>query len=126
MGKNGISLIENGKRGLSFEQLALIIKTLNIDARFFFDQIDDVENAPGESPLEGIKKEIASLKEFVHPAPSQLDNVGQRVMSNQELYSIVQDIMYCDGTVLRDIRNRIEGYLEGLKAAEDKKRASGE
>ncbi len=126
-GKALISNIEKeygGKKNgvLSYEKLALLLKTYNIDARYFFGQIEDPEDADltrrkeqAKSPIEAIEamtKEMEDLKHTLHP-DTDLDPVTERVRINEELKNLVKPIIYLDGTVLRDLRLLIEGYLMG-------------
>ncbi len=120
--KAGVSLIENEERGIDSEQILKICKAYDVDVRFFFGQIEEIREAPKESPLEGLQRRMEELEKKVDPV-SKLDPVAERVMINAELHDVVEKLMYYDAGLLREIKALITGYIAHYEAV-DKKRAS--
>ena len=63
----------------------------------------------------------------VAPA-SKLDVVAERVMLNTDLHELNQKLMFLDGTILRKLKERIDGWLEGYAEARhetDEKKKAG-
>lgn len=114
--KSHISNIENDLNSLSFEKLYQIMQTFQIDARYFFDQLDSPEEAdlskrgedPKTSPLERLEKKIDKVSEKIIPIDSvSKDYALKRVLDDSELRDFVEMLIENRGEV-----GRLRGYLD--------------
>jgi transcriptional regulator with XRE-family HTH domain len=126
--KSHISMVERGERGLSFDQLSRIAQTYHMDARWFFGQLDSVEEAdlskrgdPSKSitetfieQLQRQNAEIEELRRHVKPV-SEVDPLAKSVMTNPEIRAIVTHLQNLDGAVLREVQGLIYGYLSRFR-----------
>jgi len=130
LGKQAISMIESGKRGMSVEQIQSLVLTYKIDPRYLFGGIDDVSEAdlskrgedPGQTQLESLKKEIIQLKDRVNPV-SKMDPVAERVLANQDLHDLVELVQFWDSSMLRRFRDIAYGYVSGIHDERENQKA---
>lgn len=112
-----LSQIENGKRHASTELLYLICQSYDIDARFFFDQLDDVKHADlmhKDAPTaENMMRKLEELERKVKP-PEDIDPLAYRVTIDAELREVVEILAYRDGTTKRRIRDHIAGWISSI------------
>jgi hypothetical protein len=99
-----------------------------MDARWFFGQLDSVEEADlskrgdpsksiTETFIEQLQKqnaEIEELRRHVKPV-SEVDPLAKSVMTNPEIRAIVTHLQNLDGAVLREVQGLIYGYLSRFR-----------
>lgn len=122
--KQTISAIEAEGRGLTRERIQVICDKWNIDPRYFFGQIDNVEDADinlrdGNDRLTLIEKltrriekltnQINELQTKVNPK-EKLDLVTDRVRVNTRLREIVSKFYLEPGNILNEIEVAINMY----------------
>ena len=109
-------MIENGKRGVSADLVYLICDRFDIDARFFFGQIDSAEEADRRihkpaSP-DSIMKKLSDIEKKVRPI-DETDPVAQAIAKEPKRRKIASQIMDLNDEVLDQISSLIYGYLVG-------------
>lgn len=118
--KQTISAIEAEGRGLTRSRIQIICDKYSIDARYFFGQIESPEEAdikkrgetPAVSTLETLHQEIRDLKHTWKPR-SDIDPVVERVIQNNDLYDLVDQVKNWDGTMIRKFRDAAMFYYQG-------------
>lgn len=103
--KAHISDIERGERKPSLELLSRIIDSFSIDARYFYNQIDEPASAdlskredPKMSEVERLTSVVEGLRRYVTPA-TDIDPLAARVSIDSELRDICELIAYKDGSL---------------------------
>lgn len=118
--RQSVHMIESNNRGLNFYQIKDICQKLKIDSHYFFENIENPAEAdltlPGVmSDHEAVKQLLDKIKQY---SPDEQDPVAYRVSINQPLRSIVEKLIYLDGSVLNKLDGYISGYLASLTEQE--------
>ncbi len=116
--KSHISNIENDKGSISFEKLGLIVSKYNMDARYFFDQIDSPEEADLSrrgadikiSPMERLEKKLDRVSERIIPI-TKLDPLAEKVMNKPELRDLIEMIWQWEPEQLRRFSDIAFGWI---------------
>lgn len=119
-----ISNVENGDRTLSTQSIQSLIDEYGIDARWFFGQLDSVEDAvikEGSVPTtENMMKKLESL-ELKIKGPDMNDPLVEKIRINRPLRELVQLVQFWDANMLRRFRDIAYGFIQGEEYAENKK-----
>ena len=133
--KQTASQLENKGIGFTTERIQQIVDTWDIDARYFFGQIDNIEDADinkrnGDKRLSHTEQlvnqvhkltmEIENIKDKISPT-KELDVVTDRVRVNPDLRSVVKLFYTKPLHVLEGIKAIIVYYLN-FKESEKKER----
>jgi transcriptional regulator with XRE-family HTH domain len=122
--KSYISNVENGDRTLSTQSIQTIVSEFNVDARWFFGQLDSVEDAvlaDGEAPTtENLMHRLNALESKVR-GPQEDDPLAEKVRINQPLRELVEMVQFWDGNMIRRFRDIAYGFLTGKEYGDDQK-----
>jgi transcriptional regulator with XRE-family HTH domain len=129
--KQTVSAIESEGRGLTRERVQQIVDRFQVDARFFFGQLDTIEEAdlakrkedPKKSRLELIDENVREIKRAMRPAEN-IDKVAERVMLNRELREFVEMIQFWDANKLRRFKDIAYGFISGESYSSEREESS--
>ena len=86
--KQGLSMIENDKRGVSAELIMAICQTYQIDSRFFFNQIENIRDADlrinKSVTLEMLSDKLGHIEKNIRQ-PADIDSVAYQVANRAPL-----------------------------------------
>lgn len=130
LSKQGYQKKESGKIiGINPSDLEIFLKKTNIDARYLFGQIDDIEEADlskqKKKPADytDLVNEINTLKDKV-TSVKEKDPVAYRVSINNPLRNIAEKLQFLDAALLEKIDAMILGYLSSLSENQNKKESA--
>jgi transcriptional regulator with XRE-family HTH domain len=129
--KQTVSAIESEGRGLTRERVQQIVDRFQVDARFFYGQLDTIEEAdlakrkedPKKSRLELIDENVREIKRAMRPVEN-IDKVAERVMLNRELHEFVEMIQFWDANKLRRFKDIAYGFISGESYGSEREESS--
>lgn len=126
--KSAISLIENNERGLSAELIQKIADAFPVDPRWFFGQIDRIEEADlsvrGENPRQSstevlislVREQSASIQQIerrIIPMPGA-EKLSDQIAGKPELKALIEKVRHWDATALRRLSDIATGLDAGI------------